>query len=66
MMRRSFSQKAGASSEKQVVVLNAKIGKLIPFLALVRGTQNLRRSARKYIKRPSTKYASLRNPREFT
>ena len=45
MMRRSFLIKAGVISEKQVVVLNAKIGEIIPFLALVRSTQNLRRSA---------------------
>ena len=65
--------KAGGFSEKEVVVLIAKIGKIIPFLVLVRCTQNLRRSAQKLFGRRLIFNVSLCKstqvyvkPRDFT
>ena len=54
-----FAQ-SGPFSEKQIVVLNEKIGKIIPFLALVRYTPNLRRSEIKI------NYAPFDKLRRFT
>ena len=54
-----FAQR-GPFSEKRIVVLNEKIGKIIPFLALVQYTPNLRRSEIKI------NYAPFDKLRRFT